>query len=67
MSKDEEYVLMEDIEAMSPENLMKHAQKCAELAVSKTQGDSWDDPEDYEIELIELAHAFFRMKRDGLI
>ena len=63
----EDYVLVEDVEDLSPADLIKYATAKAERIVRNTQGESWDDPEEYQLDSIELAHAFYRMVRDGMI
>lgn len=59
--------LLDDVEHQSKASLVQYALQRAELIVRRTQGDSWDDPEDYMSESVELAHAFVRMMREGMI
>jgi hypothetical protein len=56
-----EYKLPENIEALQPHELKKHALGRAECIVANTQGDSWDDPEDWMIEAVEPAHVVYRL------
>ena len=59
-----DYEVLEEIEAMSLEELPAYIKKRAEKIVRNTQGDSWDDPE-WEMDAVELAHALYRMARDN--
>ena len=61
---EEKLKLLEEVEAVPTEELANYTFKRARLVVERTQGDSWNDPEEYQIETIELAHAVFRQWRD---
>ena len=59
--------LLEQVEGLAADQLIEYAQQRADRIVRYTQGDSWDDPEEWQTEAVELAHAFYRMKRDGIV
>jgi hypothetical protein len=57
---DEEYELLEDVMEVPKEDLRDYILKRAECITRNTQGDSWDDPEDWQMDAVELAHAVMR-------
>lgn len=56
--------ILEEVAAVPLEGLNEYIRKRAEEIVRATQGDSWDDPEDWQISAVELAHAVFRQKTE---
>lgn len=56
-----DYQILEDIESLPKESLESYILERASIIVRNTQGDSWDDPEDWQIEAVELAHAAYRL------
>lgn len=58
--------LLPEIEALKPEEVRPYIQARANTIVHNTQGDSWDDPEEWQLEAVELAHAVSRLLRDKL-
>lgn len=52
--------LMDEVEALDKKDLIGYIKERAELIVSNTQGDEWDDPEAWQIDAAELAHAVVR-------
>lgn len=60
-----DYEVLEEIEAMPLEELPAYIKKRAETIVRNTQGDSWDDSEEWQMDAVELAHALHRMARDN--
>lgn len=58
--------LLPEIEALKPEEVRPYIQARADTIVRNTQGDSWDDPEEWQLEAVELAHAVSRLLRDKL-
>lgn len=53
--------LMPEVQAVPTDELKEYIRERAETIVSQTQGDSWDDPEEWQIEAVELAHAVMRL------
>ena len=51
--------LLAEVRALSPEELRAYALSRAEMIVRNTRADcdSWDDPEEWQSEAAELAHA----------
>lgn len=56
-----EYELLESVNALQPHELNQYILPRAECIVANTQGESWDDPEEWMIDAVELAHAVYRM------
>ena len=61
---DMDYELLEEVAQLPEEQLKEYILKRARTIVSNTQGDSWDDPEDYQMDSIELAHAVYRLLKE---
>jgi hypothetical protein len=58
------YELLEEVEAIPKDQLREYILKRAECIVRNTQGESWDDPEEWQMDAVELAHAIYRMLRN---
>lgn len=58
--------LVDEVELLPVEYLSSYIQKRARIIVEATQEDNWDDPEEWTCEAVEMAHALFRMNRDGV-
>ncbi len=56
----EKLQLMESVLAVREPELEAYIKRRAENIVSNTQGDDWDDPEDWQSDAVELAHAVVR-------
>ncbi len=57
-------VLLPEVLALPPMELIAYIRVRAENIVARTPGTedaSWDDPEDYQLAAIELAHAVHRL------
>jgi hypothetical protein len=61
----DDYELLEEVNKLQPHELIAYAAKRAERIVSNTQGESWDDPEEWQMDAVELAHAVYRLKEIG--
>ena len=59
--KSKEYELLESVQALQPHELKQYALSRAECIVANTQGDSWDDSEEWMIDAVELAHTIYRL------
>lgn len=55
--------LLDEVEAVGQDELREYIRRRAVRIVRDTQGDSWDDPEDWALEAVELAHAVVRLLR----
>ncbi len=53
--------LLPEVTALKGEELLGYIHKRAVLIVENTQGDSWDDPEEWSMDAAELAHAVVRL------
>jgi len=58
--------LLEEIEAIALEEVRPYIQTRSDAIVLATQGDCWDDPEQWQLEAVELAHGVYRLLRDNL-
>ena len=56
----EDMKLMDEVESLADCELRDYIRRRAEKIVRNTQGDSWDDPEEWQLDAAELAHAVFR-------
>lgn len=52
--------LMDEVEALTDKELVSYITTRAEMIVSNTQGDDWDDSDEWQIDAAELAHAVVR-------
>ena len=62
--KNEEYELLEEVNALPLDQLKEYIFKRAQTIVRHTQGDSWDDPEEIELDSVELGHAVYRLFKE---
>jgi hypothetical protein len=55
--------LLPEVMSMTGNELMKYALARAKMIAKDTPGDSdsWDDPESWQAEAVELAHAIVRL------
>lgn len=60
-----EYELLEEVNELPADKLKDYMLRCAERIVRNTQGESWDDPEEWQMEAVELAHAVYRFLKEN--
>lgn len=58
--------LMEEVEALSKDELVEQIKTLAKGITKETQGDSWDDPEQWQLEAAVLAHSVVKLFRDKI-
>lgn len=61
----DDYELLEEVGKIQEDKLQEYIEKRALTIVRNTQGDSWDDPEEWQIDAVELAHAVVRFLREN--
>lgn len=65
--------LLNEVIALPASELVKYVHQRAANIVSNTpesldgDGESWDDPEEWQMDAIELAHAVVRLLREGRV
>lgn len=52
--------ILQEVRELPRESLSCYILDRASLIVSQTQGDSWDDPEEWALAAAQLAHAVWR-------
>jgi hypothetical protein len=52
--------ILDEVMQVPVEQLPSYIENRARKIVAETQGDSWDDPEEWQLEAVELAHAVTR-------
>lgn len=55
--------IMPDVAALPVDQLSAYALERAKIIARETQGDSWDDPEEWLGAAAELAHAVVRLSQ----
>lgn len=63
----DELELLEDVLKLNSDTIREYIRERAETIVENTQGDSWDDPEEWQSEAVELAHAVHRLFKEGVL